>query len=251
VHTRCVGQDPATSAPSHEVAAGHPSRHADPVRAALVAGYRGDGALARSLLGDRERAVRVAALGALERCGELRAEDLELALGDPDPHVRRRALELAARRAGRPGTNHDEEPGLLRSVRTALGDPDPLVVEAACWSVGEAGDARALVDLSKLVRAHGDPRVREAAVAGIGAIVAGRDGADAALRDGADATLRDGADAALEAVLQAAADKPAVRRRAAVALSAFTGPVATAALERLAGDRDWQVRQVAAEILDA
>jgi len=127
-----------------------------------------------------------------------------------------------------------------------LGDPDPLVVEAACWSVGEAGDARALLDLSGLVRAHGDPRVREAAVAGIGAIVAGRDGADAALRDGADAAL----DAALDAVLQAAADKPAVRRRAAVALSAFTGPVATAALERLAGDRDWQVRQVAAEILE-
>ena len=44
-------------------------------------------------------------------------------------------------------------------------------------------------------------------------------------------------------------DKPAVRRRAAVALAAFDGPVVEAALQRCLDDRDWQVRQVAEDLL--
>ena len=52
--------------------------------------------------GRRGRAVRATALGALDRLGALTDADLERALGDADPTVRRRACELAASRpAGR------------------------------------------------------------------------------------------------------------------------------------------------------
>jgi hypothetical protein len=40
-----------------------------------------------------------------------------------------------------------------------------------------------------------------------------------------------------------------VRRRAVLALSAFDGPEVEAALERLAADRDRQVRQAAEDLL--
>jgi HEAT repeat protein len=40
-----------------------------------------------------------------------------------------------------------------------------------------------------------------------------------------------------------------VRRRAAVALAAFAGPSVEAALRRCLDDRDWQVRQVAEDLL--
>lgn len=75
---------------------------------------------------------------------------------------------------------------------------------------------------------HPDPLCREAAVASLGAI---------------------GDRAGLPAVLAALADKPAVRRRAATALAAFDGPEVDAALHRCLVDRDWQVRQVAEDLL--
>ena len=55
--------------------------------------------------------------------------------------------------------------------------------------------------------------------------------------------------AGLAAVLAALDDKPAIRRRAAVALAAFEGPEVEAALTRCLDDRDWQVRQVAEDLL--
>ena len=58
-----------------------------------------------------------------------------------------------------------------------------------------------------------------------------------------------GDSAGLPAVLAALDDKPAVRRRAAVALAAFDGPSVEAALRRCLDDRDWQVRQVAEDLL--
>ena len=51
-------------------------------------------------------------------------------------------------------------------------------------------------------------------------------------------------------MLGALDDRPAVRRRAAVALAAFDDPAAEEGLRRAAADRDWQVRQVAEELLD-
>ncbi|MCU1449313.1 MAG: hypothetical protein JWP02_1483, partial [Acidimicrobiales bacterium] len=54
----------------------------------------------------------------------------------------------------------------------------------------------------------------------------------------------------LAAVLDAAAsDRPAVRRRAVVALAAFDGPDVDAALHHALTDRDWQVRQAAEDLL--
>ena len=69
--------------------------------------------------------------------------------------------------------------------------------------------------------------MREAAVAALGAIGDAR---------------------GLPAILAATGDRPAVRRRAVLALAPFEGPEVTAALERARDDRDWQVRD-AAELL--
>ena len=85
-----------------------------------------------------------------------------------------------------------------------------------------------LVELASAGSGHSDPLCREAAVAALGAI---------------------GDPAGLPAVLAALEDKPAVRRRAAVALAAFDGPDVESALRRCLDDRDWQVRQVAEDLL--
>jgi hypothetical protein len=77
---------------------------------------------------------------------------------------------------------------------------------------------------------HLDPLCREAAVAALGAI---------------------GHHRGLGAVLGGLRDKPAIRRRAAVALAAFDDPAAEAGLRRCLDDRDWQVRQVVEVLLDA
>ena len=112
-----------------------------------------------------------------------------------------------------------------------LTDPDPSVVEMTAWSLGERTESTAVTALARLVPAaggHPDPLCREAAVAALGAI---------------------GDPAGLPAVLGALDDKPAVRRRAAVALAAFEGPEVDRALHRCLDDRDWQVRQVAEDLL--
>jgi HEAT repeat protein len=82
--------------------------------------------------------------------------------------------------------------------------------------------------LASAASGHADPLCREAAVAALGAI---------------------GDPAGLTAILGALDDKPAIRRRAAVALAAFEGPAVDAALRRCLDDRDWQVRQVAEDLL--
>jgi len=191
-------------------------------RRAIEAGHRVDQPAARAALGDPDPVVRGAALGALARMGALGAAEVTAALADPDPGVRRRAAEAAARATG-PGSRS----ALLAALRAALGDDNPLVAEAACWALGEAGDAASVPALASVARAHTDTRCREAAVAALGAI---------------------GDPAGAGAVLDALDDKPTVRRRATVALAAFDGPEVEAGLRRSLADRDWQVRQ-AAEIL--
>ena len=54
--------------------------------------------------------------------------------------------------------------------------------------------------------------------------------------------------AGLAAILAATSDKPAVRRRAVLALAPFSGPDVDAALDRALQDRDWQVRQAAEDL---
>lgn len=190
----------------------------------MRAGHDGDTATATRLLGDPDAGVRAAALVALARCGRLDLPTWRAAFDDPDATVRRRAGDLAGEATG------SGAEGLVPALRRALVDDDPLVVEAACWALGERRAASAVADLSSVVAGHPDARCREAAVAALGAV---------------------GDRAGLPAVLTALDDRPAVRRRATVALAAFDGPAVDEALRRSAADRDWQVREVAEILLDA
>ncbi len=53
----------------------------------------------------------------------------------------------------------------------------------------------------------------------------------------------------LAAIVQATHDKPAVRRRAVLALAPFEGPEVDTALAAALEDKDWQVRQAAEDLL--
>jgi HEAT repeat protein len=223
-------------------------------RAAAIAGHSGDEKAARESLADPAGAVRASALGALARMGAIGSADLALGLVDPAPEVRRRACDLA----GRLG-----ETAMASALSEALADASPAVVEAACYALaemaarvgggagepgqpgepGEAGEPSkglgqpgpgagieaAIVDrLVAVSSGHPDALCREAAVAALGCL---------------------GSPRGLEAVLAALEDKPAIRRRAVIALAAFDDDRAEAALERAALDSDWQVRQSAEDLL--
>jgi HEAT repeat protein len=184
-------------------------------REVAVAGHAGDERTARTGLAAPDPAIRATALGALARLGTLTPEDVTAAAADESPSVRARAAEVS-----------DVEALLLQ----LLDDRDPLVVEAACFKLGERGEeaGHAAVDrLGSTATTHSDPLCREAAVAALGAI---------GKREG------------LPAILAGTADKPAVRRRAVLALAPFEGPDVDAALERALTDRDWQVRQAAEDL---
>lgn len=189
----------------------------------MVAGHRAEAAPARAATHHRDPRIRGAALGALGRAGALEVQDLVRALSDPAPEVRRRACELVA--AGTPATGRE---GVLGALRPLVADPDAVVVEAACWALGEQVDHDAVPALCRAAAEATDPRAREAAVAALGAI---------------------GDHRGLPAVLDALSDRPAVRRRATVALAAFSGEEVEEALRRCLEDRDWQVRHVAEELL--
>jgi HEAT repeat protein len=136
------------------------------------------------------------------------------ALGDPDVSVRREALaQVAYVEIG--------DDRILESITTLLVDPDPLVVDAAAFALGEHLHTKAVGQLSDVAMHHDDARCRESAVAALGAL---------------------GDDRGRVAILAALDDKAPVRRRAIVALSNFEGPDIEAALERASEDRDWQVR---------
>ncbi|MGD9792801.1 MAG: HEAT repeat domain-containing protein [Acidimicrobiia bacterium] len=186
--------------------------------AVAAAGHLGDETTARTGLASDSPTIRATALGALERMASLTDDDVETALRDPSPVVRRRAAELAAQHRS-------------VSLDVALGDHDPTVVEMAAWSCGERvpGSESTVAALVSLARTHRDALVREAAVAALGAL-----------------EHPDG----LAAILAAMDDKPAIRRRAVIALTPFDGPEVTAAMERALTDRDWQVRQLAEDLSD-
>ena len=210
-------------------------------RASAIAGHTGDELAARAALHDPAHEVRATALGALARIGVLEPFEVSGALADRAPEVRRRASELAGRL---------QFLELATQLTEVLADGSPAVVEAACYALGEleglsadeegpAGEERpadedgpadggtgpvgdvlggevlagvapaggvaaaAVTALAATATSHADPLCREAAVAALG-------------------SLR--APAGLPAVLAALEDKPAVRRRAAVALAGFDGP---------------------------
>jgi HEAT repeat protein len=141
---------------------------------------------------------------------------LTAATHDQNPSVRRRAAELAA--------SHSDV-----DLLPLLADDDVTVVEVAAWSCGErevVSDAvlRRLIELTT----HAiEPLIRESSAAALGAI---------------------GDPRGLPAILAACEDKPAVRRRAILALAPFDGDDVRATVERALEDRDWQVRQAAEDL---
>ena len=172
------------------------------------------------MLLDPEPRVRATALGALARLGAAGPADLRAALTDPEPDVRRRACQVAVGVAG-------------VDLLPLLGDADAGVVEVAAWALGERADLSEEVGedvvsaLATVAVGHGDALCREAAVAALGVL---------------------GHEGGLPAILAATVDRPAVRRRAVIALAPFSGPEVDAALAAALHDRDWQVRQAAEDL---
>lgn len=184
--------------------------------AVVLAGYRGDQRTVINALSSDDPLVRLAALGALERLDSSTPELLNKFATDPDRRVRRRVAELTARHPG-------VDPSPL------LHDVDSSVVEMAAWACGEQESVSdsVLERLVHLATEDTDPLVREAAVAALGAI---------------------GDQRGLPAILHGCRDKPAIRRRAVLALAPFSGPEVDAAIESALQDRDWQVRQSAEDV---
>jgi HEAT repeat protein len=188
-------------------------------REIAVAGHTGDAVAARGALTDPDPVARELALGATLRLGVLTDDDLRAALADESPSVRRRAAMIVGQRRG-------------VSLRRLLDDSDVTVVEAAAWACGEQEivDDDVLDALTDLGVSSSDALVREACVAALGAI---------------------GDPRGLPTILHGCADKPAVRRRAVLALAPFDGDGVDAALQAALVDRDWQVRQAAEDVLRA
>jgi HEAT repeat protein len=185
-------------------------------RALAIAGHTGDIEVARRGLNAADPLLRATALTALERAGALDDGLLRASLLDGHEVVRRRAAQIAAR-------HRDTD------LVPLLHDEDASVVEMAAWSCGEheSSDERVVDALANVVLTHADALAREAAVAALGAI---------------------GHDRGLPAILAATRDKPAVRRRAVIALAPFDTPEVHEALTRAKADRDRQVRRAAEDL---
>jgi HEAT repeat protein len=172
---------------------------------------------------DRDARVRAAALAALVRRAPVAVARSAwlVAADDHEPAVRRRAVETAPALGGAVP---------VERLLVLLDDADTWVAEAAAFALGERRDdaVRTVPALISAATAHEDALVRESAIAALGAT---------------------GDPAGLEAVLAGCSDKPAIRRRAVLALAAFDGPEVEAALARALEDSDWQVRQAAEDLL--
>jgi HEAT repeat protein len=183
--------------------------------AVIAAGFQGDIPTALGALNHSDPSLRASALRALHRLGELRTEHIAHSLMDQSPEVRRTAVELSV--------------GFDISIYELLNDSDVFVAEMTAWSLGEHQHPSD-EEINALIHAtteHAESVVREACAAALGSL---------------------GDIRGLPAILSACADKPAVRRRAVLALAPFDGELVDAALQRALEDRDWQVRQNA-EIL--
>ena len=142
-----------------------------------------------------------------------------IAAHDPDPNVRRRAAELA------PALGTAASPRILLAL---LADAEPLVAESAAFALGEHPSATPRV-IAALGRAAGTTTPSYA-------------------RPRSPRSARSETRARCPAVLAACDDKPAVRRRAVLALAAFESPQVEQRLKQALEDRDWQTRQAAEDL---
>jgi HEAT repeat protein len=172
---------------------------------------------------DPSASVRAVAIAALIRAAPRRvsAPIWRVTADDPDARVRRRAAEVAPK-LGRAAT--------CSVLLQLLADDDAWVAEAAAYAIGEhpRPSRAAITTVTRVATTHADPLVREAAVAALGA---------------------QGDPTTLPAVLAACDDKPAIRRRAVLALAAFEGEAVEDRLRSALNDSDWQVRQAAEDLL--
>jgi HEAT repeat protein len=172
---------------------------------------------------DPDPRVRAVAIAALVRVSSRRvsAPIWRRVVRDRDARVRLRAAEVAPR-LGRAAAS--------TVLIDLLHDADAWVAEAAAHAIGEhpAPTGYAISALASAATTHPDPLVREAAVAALGA---------------------QGDPTTLPAVLAACTDKPAIRRRAVLALAAFDGDEVESRLRIALTDADWQVRQAAEDLL--
>ena len=120
--------------------------------------------------------------------------------------------------------------GLDVDLLVLLRDTDATVVETAAWAAGEREDVPdEVLDLViDLGSNHREALVREAAIAALGAI---------------------GDERGLPTIIAGCRDRPAIRRRAVLALAPFGGAEVDAVLRTALEDRDWQVRQAAEDLL--
>ena len=181
----------------------------------IVAGHRGDSDVAQKGLSASDSRVRVAALFALDRLGVLSAAQVESCLRDTEMDVRLAAAELSAKYPA--------------DLTIALNDSEYLVVEMGAWACGERESVSedVFARLLNLGVEHTHPLVREASIAALGAL---------------------GDDRALPVILAGCEDKPAIRRRAVLALAPFEGIEVEAAIDKALTDKDWQVRQSAEDL---
>ena len=179
--------------------------------------------LPRSPAGDTPAERRRVLLAAGHSGGRGLVALLRAGLADPAPIVRREAAEAAGRhrRACR---------RLLAELAAQLAhDPDRLCREAAAFARGETGLPEAATVLARHCAGEPETVVREAVAGALGAI---------------------GDPASLPALLALARhDRPGVRRRAVVALSAFGDSEADAAQHAALKDRNRGVREVARWVL--
>ncbi len=184
--------------------------------AVIEAGFTGDTTTALNALSSSDDSVRASALRSLHRLEALTASHISAGIIDASAEVRRTALEFSA-------------PFTEVVVYPLIEDNDVFVAEMAAWSIGERNPASddEVQALIKHTTSHKEAVVREACAAALGSL---------------------GDERGLPAILAACEDKPAVRRRAVLALAPFEGDDVDAALTKALEDRDWQVRQNA-EIL--
>ena len=184
----------------------------------IAAGFSGDSSVALEALHHDDGTVRASALRALARIGTLTAEILSPFIQDAHIETRRTAVELAV-------------PFPSVYVHHCIDDSDVFVAEMAAWCVGERTPASD-IEIEILVdrtTSHSEAVVREASADALGSL---------------------GDERGLPAILAACSDKPAVRRRAILALAPFEGDDVDAALQRALEDKDWQVRQNAEDLLN-